>query len=571
VSSFLSDMSTSVGGVVTSCLLIIIHRMDSIANHYSVRHPLEKMAGKKRKSMEGPSHHHTLVPLKEYSAKDGPTAKRQKTGDAPSLRRTASTSLVTKGKELPPKSQEKGSLLKKSQRDRECRRSSRRLGGGVTRRPLVAGPSVGKPGVASSTSGKLGLLKSGAAKIRGILGSTSTVTRAAVAGATKRALAETGAKEMVTASAPPTSTEVPATMKDRITSSAKPNESRTPGPTSRLNTAVPKASSASIAAKSLTQPTSSVSRKLAVHLTTSHVPSVSTGGLGVVKHSASNTQQPGTFDNAYTPTPAESLTVKSPVVAPGTPVLIPPASSDSSNTTVNAVVGSPKKSIRLTPHSQRTSRLYTPTASSLARMAATNAKYRTSRALFPGGASKFGFHTVQDGALSPTKTTAELKGLTPAPTTPTHVLSPIASKTPYAPLSLTPAEHRTAVEADGISPIPSPPAQLSRTNTLLPRKARSPLSQANRPHISRSKVIAKVEEQRAAAATAAGTSDSPGTPGKMLRKNVAVGAGTVAKAAAMGETPQEHKGARVQEAFERRVRLSEAAIRRSRIGQMPIV
>lgn len=552
---------------MTSCLLIIIHRMDSIANHYSVRHPSEKMAGKKRKSMEGASHHDTLVPLKAHSAKDGPTTKRQKTGDAPSLRRTAST---LKGKELPPKSHEKGSQLKKTQRERERRRSSR-VGG--TRRPFVASPFVGKPVVAASTSGKLGLFKSGAAKIRGMLGGASAVPPTTAAGTAKPALAKTKAKEMVTTCAPPTSTEVPATMKDRISSSAEPKERKTPGPTPQPDTAVSKASSLSIAAKRIAQPTSSVPRKLAMHLTTSQIPSDSAGGSGMVKRSASNSQQRGTFDKADTPTQTEVLTVDRPIVAPGTQASMPSASSDASDATVNAAVSTPKKTVRLTPRSQRASRLYTPTASSLARMAVTNAKYRTSRVLSPGGASKFSLDIVQEkvDVPSPTKTTAEFNSVTRASTTPTHVLSRIASKTPYTPLSLTPANNSTAVEADGVSPIPSPPAQLSKTNTLIPRKARSPFSQANRPHISRSKVIAKVEEQRAAAATAAGTSGSPGTPGKMLRKNVAAGAGTVAKAAAMGETPQEHKGVRVQEAFDRRVRLNEAAIRRSRIGQMPIV
>jgi hypothetical protein len=526
--------------------------MDSIANHYSVRHPLEKMAGKKRKAMEGTSHHHTLAPLKERSAKDGPTAKRQKTGGAPSLSRKASTSLVAKSKELPPKSQEKGPLPRKTQRDRERRRTSRGFGAGGTRRPFVAGPSVGTPGVAANTRGRLGLLKSGAAKIRGMLGSTSTVSPAAGAGATEPALAET---------------EVPATMKD------KPTESKTPGPVSQPNIAVSKSSSSSTVVKSIAQPTNSVPRKLAVHHTTSQIPSVSAGGLRVVKPSASNSQQRGTFDKTDTPTPTETLTDKSPIVAPGAPVLMPPASSNASNITVNAVIGSPKKTVRLTPHSQRTSRLYTPTASSLARIAATNINYRTSRVLTPGGASKFGLEIVREkrDVLSPTKTTTELKSLTRASTIPTHVLLPTASKVPHTPLSLTPATISAAVEADGISPIPSPPTQLSKTNTLISRKGRSPLSQANRPHISRSKVIAKVEEQRAAAATAAGTPDSLDTPGRVLRKSVAVGAGTVAKAAAMGETPQEHRSARVQGAFERRVRLSEAAIRRSRIGQMPIV
>jgi hypothetical protein len=551
---------------VTTCLLIITYRMDSIANHYSVRHPLEKMAGKKRKSMEGASVHDTFVPLKEHSAKDGPTAKRQKTGDVPSLGRKASAScFVAKGKELPSKSQDKGTLLKKSQRDRERRRSSR-VGG--IRRPLVSGPSMGRTGVAASTSGKLGLLKSGAAKIRSMLGSASIATPAAAAGATPRApLAKTEAKETATC-APPTSTEGPAAMKDRITTYVEHKERKTPAPT-RPNTTVSKASSSSTAVKSIAQPTSSVSRKLAVPPTTSQIPSASATGLGVDKRTTSNSQQRGTFGKADT----ETLKVKNPIVAPGTHVMIPPAASDARNAPVNAVGGSAKKTVRLTPHSQRTSRLYTPTASSLARMAATNAKYHTSRVLSPGGASGFGLEIAEEKVdlLSPTKTTSDFKSVTRASTTPAHGLLHIVSKTPYNPLSLTPVENGTAVEADGVSPIPSPPAQLSKTNTLIPRKARSPFSQANRPHISRSKVIAKVEEQRAAAATAAGTSDSLGTPGKMLRKNVAVGAGTVAKATAMGETPQEHKSARVQEAFERRVRLSEAATRRSRIGQMPIV
>ena len=544
---------------MTSRPLIIIYRMDSIANHYSVRHPQENITSKKRKSMEGASHRDTLGPLKGHSAKDGPTAKRQKTGDGPSLSRKGTTSLVAKGKELLPKSQDKGALLKKSQRDRERRRSSRGFRVGGVRRPFVSGPSMGKPGVAANTSRKLGLLQSGAEKIRSMLGSASTVTPAVAVGATALATAKTEAKETAT----PTS----------MAPFAESKEGKTPGPTPQPNTTVPKASSSSSAAKSIAQRTCSVPRKLAIHPTTSQIPSASGTALGVVKHSESNSQQRGAFDKANTLTPTETLTVKGPIVAPGTRVLIPPVAPDASKTTVNTVVTSAKKTVRLTPHSQRTSRLYTPTASSLARMAATNANYRMNRILSPGGASRPGIDIVQKrvDVLSPTKTTAEFKSLTRALTTPTHTLSPIASKTPYMPLSLTPANNGTAVEADGISPMPSPPAQLSKTNTLTPRKARSPLRQANRPHISRSKVIAKVEEQRAAAATAARTSNSPGTPGKLLRKNATVGAGTVAKASAMGETPQEHKGALVLEAFERRVRLSEAAIRRSRIGQMPIV
>ena len=537
--------------------------MDSIANHYSVRHPLEKMAGKKRKSMEGASHHDALVPLKEHSAKDGRTAKRQKTGDASSLSRKASTTFVTKGKELPAKSQDKGALLKKSLRDRERRRSSRGLGVAGTRRPFVSGPSVGKPRVAANTSGKPGLLKSGAAKIRGMLGSASTATAAAAAGATTPApLAKIEAKETTTTCAP-TSAEAPASMKDELTPCAEPKERKTPGPTSRSTTGVLKPSSSSTTTKSIAQPMGSVP-------TTSQTPSRSAAGLRVVKRSAGNSQQRDPFDKADTPTLNETVTVKSPIIAPGKQVLMPPAASDASKTPVNAVVGSAKKTVRLTPHSQRTSRLYTPTASSLARMATTNAKYRTSGVLSPG---RFGLDIVQErvDVLSPTKSTAEFKSLTRAPTTPTHVLSPVTSKASYKPLSLTSANNNTAVEVDGISPVPSPPAQLSKTNTLIPRKAHSPLSQANRPHISRSKVIAKVEEQRAAATAAAGTSNSFGTPGKMLKKSVAVGAGTMAKAAAMGETPQVHRSARVQEAFERRVKLSEAAIRRSRIGQMPVV
>src|SRR5258706_10582456 len=147
--------------------------MDSIANHYSVRHPQEKLTSKKRKSMEGASHHDTLGPLKGHSAKDGPTAKRQKTGDG---RRKGTTSLVAKGKEILPKLQDKGALLKKSQRDRERRRSSRGFRVGGVRRPFVSGPSMGKPGVAANTSRRLGLLQSGAEKIRSMLGSASTVT-----------------------------------------------------------------------------------------------------------------------------------------------------------------------------------------------------------------------------------------------------------------------------------------------------------------------------------------------------------------------------------------------------------
>ena len=547
--------------VVTSCPLIIIYRMDSIANHYSVRHPQEKISGKKRKSMEGTSHHDTLGPLKEHSAKDGPTAKRQKTGDGSSLSRKGTTSLVAKGKELLPKPQDEGALLKKNQRDRERRRSSRGVRVGNVRRPFVSGPSMGKPKVAANTSRRFGLLQSGAEKIRSMLGSSSTVTSAAAIGAT--ALAKAKAKETATICAPPTS----------IAPFAEPKGRKTPVPTSRPNTTVPKESSSSLAVKSIAQRTCSVPRKLVIHPTTSQIPSASAAALGVVKHSKSNTQHLGAFDSANTPTPTETLTVKGPIVAPGAQVLMPPAAPDARNTTVNTVVGSARKTVRLTPHSQRTSRLYTPTASSLARMAATKANYRMNRNLPPGEASRPGLDIVQKkvDVLSPTKTTAELKSLTRAPTTPTLTLSPIASQTPNRPLLLTPANNGIAVEADGISPMPSPPAQLSKTNTLTPRKARSPLSQANRPHISRSKVIAKVEEQRAAAATAAGTSNSPGTPGKLLRKSATVGAGTAAKAFAMGETPQEHKSALVQEAFERRVRLSEAAIRRSRIGQMPIV
>lgn len=550
---------------MTSCPLIIIYRMDSIANHYSVRHPQEKMTGKKRKSMEGPSHHDTLGPLKEHSAKDGPTAKRQKTGDVPSLSRKGSTSLVAKGKELLPKSQDKGALLKKNQRDRERRRSSRALRAGGVRRSFVSGPSMSKPGVATNTSRKLGLLKSGAEKIRSMLG-TSTVTPAAAVGATALAPAKTEAKETVTTSGPPTSTEVLPTIKDRTTRSAAPKERKTPGPTSRST----KASSSSSATKSIAQPTYSVSRKLA---TTSRIPSASPAGLGMIKRSKSNPQQRGAFDKADTSTPTETLTVKSPMVALGTQVFMPPATPGASNTTMNTVVGGTKKTVRLTPRSQRASRLYSPTASSLARMVATNTNYRVNRLLSPGEASRFHLDVVQEkvDVLSPTKTTAEFKSLPQASMIPTHSLAPIALRTPYKPLSLTPTNDGTAVDADGISPMPSPPARLSKTNTLIPRKGRSPLSQANRPHISRSKVIARVEEQRAAAATAAGTSGSPGTPGRILKKSAAVGAGTVAKAAAMGETPQEHKSARVQEAFERRVRLSEAAIRRSRVGQMPIV
>ena len=551
--------------VVTSCPLIITYRMDSIANHYSVRHPQEKVTGKKRKSMEGASHHDTRGPLKEHGAKDGPTAKRQKTGDVPSLSRKGTTSLVAKGKEPLPKSQDKGAQLKKSQRDRERRRSSRAFRAGGIRRPFVSGPSTGKPGVAANANRKLGLLKSGAEKIRNMLGSTSTVTRTAAVGATALVPAKTEAEETVTTCGPPTSTGVLATTKDRITRSAVPKERKTPGPTSQST----KASSSSSATKSIAQPTFSVPRKLA---TTSRIPSASPAGLGMIKRSKSNPQQRGAFNKANTPTP-ETLTVKSPIVALGTQVLMPPATPGTSNTTVNTVVGSAKKTVRLTPHSQRASRLYTPTASSLARMVATNTNYRVNKILSPGEASRFRLDIVQEkvDVLSPTKTTAEFNGLPQASTTLAHSLSPFASKTPYKPLSPTPANVGTAVEADGISPMPSPPAQLSKTKTLIPRKGRSPLSQANRPHISRSKVIARVEEQRAAAATAAGTSDSPGTPGKMLKRSAAVGAGTVAKAAAMGETPQEHKSARVQEAFERRVRLSEAAIRRSRVGQMPIV
>lgn len=543
---------------MTSCPLIVIYRMDSIANHYSVRHPEEKITGKKRKSMEGASHHDTLGPLKEHSAKDGPMAKRQKTGDGPLLSRKGTTSLVAKGKEPLPKPQDKGALLKKSQRDRERRRSSRGFRVGSVRRPFVSGPSMGKPRVAANTSRKLGLLQSGAEKIRSMLGSASIVTPAEAVGATALAPAKTEARETATTCAPPTS----------IAPFAEPKERKTPGPTSQPNTTVPKERSSSSAAKSIAQRACSVPRKLATHTTISQIPSAS--ALGVVKHSKSNSQRRGAFDKANTPTPTDTLTVKSPIVAPGAQVLMPP---DASNTTMNTVVGSARKTVRLTPHSQRTSRLYTPTASSLARMATTNANYRMNRILPPGGASRPGLDVVQKkvDVLSPTKTTAEFKSLTRAPTTPTHTLSPIASETPYRPPSLTPINNSTAVEADGISPMPSPPAHLSKTNTLTPRKARSPLSQANRPHISRSKIIAKVEEQRAAAAIAAGTSNSPGTPGKLLRKSTTVSAGTVAKASAMGETPQEHKSALVQEAFERRVRLSEAAIRRSRIGQMPIV
>ena len=543
---------------MTGCPLIITYRMDSIANHYSVRHPQEKVTGKKRKSMEGASHHDTLGSLKEHSVKDGPAAKRQKTGDVPSLGRKGTTSLVAKGKELLPKSQDKGALLKKSQRDRERRRSSRAFRAGGMR----SGPSTGKPGVAANANRKLGLLKSGAEKIRSMLGSAST----AAVGATALVPAKTEAKETATTCGPPTSTEVLTTIKGRITRSAVPKERKTPGPTSQPT----KASSSSSTIKSIAQPTCSVSRKLA---TTSRIPSASPAGLGMIKRSKSNPQQRGALDKANTPTPTETLTVKSPTVTLGTQVLMPPVTPGASNTTMNTVVGSAKKTVRLTPRSQRASRLYTPTASSLARMVATNTNYRVNRILSPGEASRFHLDIVREkvDVLSPSKTTAEFKSLPQAPTTPTHSLAPITSKGPYKPLSLTLANDGTAVEADGVSPMPSPPAQLSKTKTLIPRKGRSPLSQANRPHISRSKVIAKVEEQRAAAATAAGTSDSSGTPGKMLKKSAAVGASTVAKATAMGETPLEHKSARVQEAFERRVRLSEAAIRRSRAGQMPIV
>jgi len=546
-----SHTSISVGQVMTSYLLIIIYRMDSIASHYSLRRPLERVAGKKRKSMEGASHHDTLVPLKDDSAKDGPTTKRQKTGDAPPLRRKASTSsLAAKGNAPPPKSQGRGAPSKKIQRDRDRRRSSRGIGVGSVRGPFVSGRAMSKPGVAANASGKLGLLRSGAARIRSMLGSTSTATPArATSVATTPAPTRTKAKD--------TSTEVPAAMKDKITP-AELKGRKTPGPASRTNTGVSKASSSTSAAQSTAQPTSSASRRPAILPTTSQAPSASAAGMGVIKHSASNTKQRDRPDKAETSSSTEPLTVKSPTAAPCTQVLTLPASAE-------VVVSSPKKTIRTTPHSHRTSRLYAPTASSLARMAATNAKYRT------GGVSTFGLDIVLENtnSLSPTKTTDGFKSPTPVSTIPTHTLSPIVPKTAHEPLSRTPANTSPAVEADGVSPIPAPPVHLSKTNTLIPRKTRSPLSQANRPHISRSKVIAKVEEQRIAAA--AGASNPPGTPGNMLRKSVAVGAGAAAKASAMGETLQEHKSARVQEAFERRVRLSEAAIRRCRIGHMPIV
>ena len=545
----------------------MICRMDSIANHYSVRHPLETIAGKKRKSMEGVSHHDTLVPLNDHSAKDGPTAKRQKTGEASSLSRKASTSsLVAKGKGLPPRSEDRGALLKKAQGDRERERKRSSRGSRGVRRPSASGPTTSKLRAATNTSGKLGLLKSGAAKIRSMLGSTSkSVSEAGgVAGTTTPA---TKLKEKVTATTcalPPALTEVPIAMDDKATSGAEPKGRKAPGLTSRLKFAVPKASSSSTAAQPTSQATVSAPRKLAVPPTTPQISSASAVGLGVVKHPTSSGQSCGTHDKADT-LPTETLTVES--IQPCTQVLAPRAASDSSNTSTKPVVGGAKKAVRSTPLSQRTSRLYTPTASSLARMAATNAKHRTGKVLSPGGASNFCLDIAQEnvGGLSPTKTAGGFKSLTPAPSVTTHNPPPIVSKTPHKSQPHILANSSTA-EADGVSPIPAPPAHLSKTNTLTPRKTRSPFGQSNRPHISRSKIIAKVEEQRAAAAS--GTSNHSG---KMPRKSVGVGAGVVAKATAMGETPQVHKSARVQVAFERRVRLSEAAIRRSRIGQMPIV
>ena len=534
----------------------MICRMDSIANHYSVRRPLEKIAGKKRKSMEGVSHHDTLVPLNDHSAKDGPIAKRQKTGEVSSLRRKASTSsLVAKGKGVPPRSEDRGALLKKAQggREGERRRSSR--GSRGVRRPSASGPTTSKLRAATNTntntSGKLGLLKSGAAKIRSMLGSTSKATSAAggVAGTTRPATKLKAKVTATTCALPPTLTEVPIAMGDKATSGAEPKGSKAPGLTSRLKFAVPKASSSTTAAQPISQATDSAPRKLAVPPTT---PQVNPG------------QSCGTHAKADT-LPTETLTVES--MQPCTQVLTLHAASDSSNTSTKPVVGSAKKAVRSTPLSQRTSRLYTPTASSLARMAATNAKYRTGKVLSPSGASNFCLDIAQEnvGGLSPTKTASGFKSLTPAPSVTTHNPPPIVSKTPHKSQPHIPANSSIA-EADGVSPIPAPPAHLSKTNTLTPRKARSPFGQSNRPHISRSKIIAKVEEQRAAAAS--GTSNHSG---RMPRKSVAVGAGVVAKATAMGETPQVHKSARVQVAFERRVRLSEAAIRRSRTGQMPIV
>ena len=550
-------------------LRTMIRRMDSIANHYSIRRPLEKIAGRKRKSMEGVAHRDTLVPLKDHCAKDGPTAKRQRTGDASSLSRKASTScLVAKGKGLPLKSQDKGSLLKKTQRERERSRSSRRSA--LIRRSFVSGPTMNEPGVATNISEKPGFLRSGTGRIRSMLGGTSKATSAAgmaARGTTTPSPTKIKAKVMATTYALPlTLTKIPAAMDDKV-SGAEPKGRKTPGPASRPKSIVSKASSSSTAAQPISQPTSSVSRKLTVPPTTSEIPSASAAGFGLVRRSTSNSHQRGKLDKADPPPPTETLAVESPIVAPCTQALTPPAAPGASNTPAKPVAGSAKKSTQSTPRSQRTSRLYTPTASSLARMAVTNAKYRTGKVLTPGGARKFCLDIVQENAgdVSPTKTTTGFRSVAPASTVPTHIQPPIISKTPHKPLPHILANN-SAAETDDVSPIPAPPAHLSKTNTLIPRKARSPLRQSNRPHISRSKIIAKVEEQRAAAAP--GTSNHSG---KMPRKSVAVGAGAVAKAAAMGETPQEHKSAQVQVAFERRVRLSEAAIRRSRTGQMPIV
>lgn len=122
-------------------------RMDSIANHYAARRLPRKSSmapgpsnlGKKRKSMHVESSHSVLD--EDTDAK--PSTKRQKTEPTKSVEPTlARVQIALPAKEPAPEGvliQERTAVLKRIQRDRERRRSSRGVGASASKRRSSVG------------------------------------------------------------------------------------------------------------------------------------------------------------------------------------------------------------------------------------------------------------------------------------------------------------------------------------------------------------------------------------------------------------------------------------------------